>query len=185
MMKKSERSVFTASRSVRAIAGAVLAWGIAVDPAWPAAAGQAPLETATVMAPLEIPRQISMERFEQLLDEAKKVGVDSVSVDVWWGMVEKSGDQQFDWSYYDQIFEKIRARQLKIVPILSFHKCGAGPGDDCFVPPPPWLYGHFATAGLGANDLKFESETGRLQDDAIPPWATAIPAVLDQFREFM
>lgn len=183
-MKNSKHANFTASRPARAIAGAVLAWGIAVDPAWPAA-GQAPLETATVMAPLEIPRQISMARFEQLLDEAKQAGVDTVSVDVWWGMVEKNGDQQFDWSYYDQIFEKIRDRKLKIVPILSFHKCGDGPGDDCFVPPPPWLYGHFATAGLAADDLKFESETGRLQDDAIPPWATAIPAVLDQFREFM
>ena len=81
MMKNSKHANFTASRPARAIAGAVLAWGIAADPAW-SAAGQAPLETATVMAPLEIPRQISMARFEQLLDEAKQAGVDSVSVDV-------------------------------------------------------------------------------------------------------
>jgi hypothetical protein len=35
------------------------------------------------------------------------------------------------------------------------------------------------------NDLKYESETGRIQDDAIAPWATATTAVLDEYREFM
>ena len=183
-MKNSTHAGLTGPRFLLAIVVAVCAWGFAVEPGW-SAAGKAPLETATVMAPLEIPRQISMEKFEQLLDEAKQTGVNTVSVDVWWGKVEKNGDQQFDWSYYDAVFQKIRDRQLKIVPILSFHQCGGGPGDDCDIPPPPWLYAHFATVGLTANDLKYESETGSLQDDAIPPWATAVPAVLDQFREFM
>jgi len=146
---------------------------------------RAALETAAVMAPLDIPRQISMPAFEQLLDEAKQIGVDTVTVDVWWGKVEQQGDQQFDWSYYDEVFEKIRARDLKIVPILSFHKCGGGPGDDCAIPLPPWLSTHFGQVGIAANDLQYESETGRLQDDAIVPWATEKQAVLDQFREFM
>ena len=143
------------------------------------------LETAAVMAPLEIPRQISMEDFERLLDQAKQAGVDAVSVDFFWGKIEANGDENFDWSYYDQIVQRILARNLKIVPILSFHRCGGGPGDDCDIPLPHWLYSSFTSIGLSESDLKYESEQGRIHEDAIVPWATATPAVLNQFRQFM
>jgi hypothetical protein len=143
------------------------------------------LETAAVMAPLEIRNSTEMQTFQELLGEAKAIGVNAVSVDVWWGKVETNGDQQFDWTYYDQVFDKIRQAGLKIVPILSFHQCGGGPGDDCNIPLPNWLWSSFTAAGLSDNDLKYESETGRIQDDAIAPWATATPAVLDEYREFM
>ena len=184
MLNKSTHQGFSGSRSLLALAATVLIGSLPLEAGW-SAEGRVPLETAAVMAPLDIPRQISMPTFEQLLDEAKQIGVDTVSVDVWWGKVEQQGDQQFDWSYYDEVFGKIRAKGLKIVPILSFHKCGGGPGDDCDIPIPSWLYTHFSQIGITANDLKYESETGRLQDDAIVPWATTKPAVLDQFREFM
>jgi hypothetical protein len=148
-------------------------------------AGTVPLETAAVMAPLDIRTSAEMQAFETLLDQAKAAGVDSVSVDVWWGKVERNGDQIFDWTYYDSVFGKIRSRGLKIAPILSFHQCGGGPGDDCDIPVPSWLWTHFGGIGLGASDLKFESETGAVQPDAIVPWATAFPAVLDEYRELM
>ena len=109
----------------------------------------------------------------------------AVSVDVWWGLVEATGDQHFDWRYYDQVFQKIRGKGLKIVPIMAFHQCGAGPGDDCDIPLPQWVWDHFTAVGLSANDLKYESETGTVQDDAIAPWATEHPAVLAQFHEFL
>lgn len=143
------------------------------------------LATAAVMAPLDIRNDSGMQEFQRLLGEAKAIGVDTVSVDLWWGKVEKNGDQQFDWSYYDQVFDRIRQAGLKIVPILSFHKCGGGPGDDCNIPVPGWLWSAFAAEGLTDRDLKYESETGAIQDDAIAPWATATPAVLTQFRELM
>ena len=150
-----------------------------------AGAGKAPLETAAVMAPLEIRNSTELQAFETLLDQAKAIGVDTVSVDVWWGKVEKNGDQQFDWSYYDDVFGKIRSRGLKIVPIMSFHQCGGGPGDDCAIPVPGWVWTNFIGVGLNEQNLKFESETGKIQADAVAPWATATPAVLDEYREFM
>lgn len=160
---------------------ALSAIAIPAAPVWSACS----LETAAVMAPLEIRNSTEMQAFQDLLAEAKGIGVNAVSVDVWWGKVERNSDQQFDWTYYDQVFDKIRQAGLKIVPILSFHQCGGGPGDDCNIPLPNWLWSSFAAAGLSSNDLKYESETGRIQDDAIAPWATATPAVLEQFREFM
>jgi hypothetical protein len=109
------------------------------------------LETAAVMAPLEIRNPGEMQTFQDQLAEAKGIGVNAVSVDVWWGKVERNGDQQFDWTYYDQVFAKIRQAGLKIVPILSFHQCGGGPGDDCNIPLPNWLWSSFTAAGLSAT----------------------------------
>jgi hypothetical protein len=163
------------------VIGALSAGLLPLTPAWSAGS----LETAAVMAPLEIRNSTEMQTFQNMLGEAKAIGVNAVSVDVWWGKVEKDGDQQFDWTYYDQVFDKIRQVGLKIVPILSFHKCGGGPGDDCNIPLPGWLWSSFTAEGLSANDLKYESETGKIQDDAIAPWASANTTVLDEFREFM
>ena len=146
----------------------------------PEAAARVPVTTAGVMAPLRM-SEAELAQFESLLDEAKGIGVTAVSVDVWWGLVENTGDQHFDWRYYDQVFQKIRGKGLKIVPIMAFHKCGGGPGDNCDIPLPAWVWGRFTAVGLSADDLKYESETGNVQDDAIAPWASENPAVLAQF----
>jgi beta-amylase len=148
------------------------------------AAPRVPVTTAAVMAPLRMSKP-ELAQFDSLLDEAKAIGVTAVSVDVWWGLVETTGDQHFDWRYYDQVFQKIRGKGLKIIPIMAFHKCGGGPGDDCNIPLPAWVWGRLTAVGGSADDLKYESETGTVQDDAIPPWASEDPAVLAQFREFI
>jgi beta-amylase len=103
------------------------------------AAARVPVTTAAVMAPLHM-SEAELAQFESLLDEAKGIGVTAVSVDVWWALVETTGDQQFDSSYYDQVFQKIRGKGFKIVPILAFHKCGGGPGDTCDIPLPTWVW---------------------------------------------
>jgi Glycosyl hydrolase family 14 len=143
-----------------------------------------PVETAAVMAPLSIDDAAEMQQFEALLDEAAALGVNAVTVDVWWGKVEAAGDQQFDWSYYDTVFEKIEDSGLEIVPIMSFHKCGGGPGDDCNIPLPTWVWTQFQNVGLGPDDLKYESEVGQTLDDAVVPWATEHPAVILGLRKF-
>jgi beta-amylase len=144
------------------------------------------VDTAAVMAPLFIRGASEMQQFETLLGEAAAIGMNAVSVDVWWGEVEAAGDQQFDWSYYDTVFQKIADRGLKIVPIMSFHRCGGGPGDDCDIPLPGWLWTRFQAVGLSPDDLRYESELGSQKlDDAIVPWATEHPAVAQQFSEFM
>ena len=70
----------------------------------------------TVMAPLLVKDR---DTFRLQLAEAKQIGVDSVSVDVWWGLVEAKADQAFNWGYYDSIFADITQAGLKIVPIMS------------------------------------------------------------------
>jgi len=126
----------------------------------------------------------TMQRFRDLLTQAKDIGVQAVSVDVWWRLVEGRGDQQFDWRYYDQIFHAIRDEGLAIAPILSFHQCGGGPGDDCNFPLPDWIWSRFAPE-LAGDDLRYQSESGKFQSDALPPWASVQSEVLRQFTEFM
>jgi hypothetical protein len=180
-------SVLHQALRVRALCRLIPIIGLLCTLALPVAADPhaGALNPAAVMAPLDIANDGQMQAFRNRLAEAKAIGVDAVSVDVWWGKVEPGSDQGFDWSYYDRVFGAIRDAGLGIIPILSFHKCGGGPGDDCNIPLPDWLWNHFAGAGLSATDLQFESETGRVQDDAIAPWATANPAVLEEYRELM
>lgn len=163
----------------------------------PAAAAE--LHVAAVMAPLSfLPPNCSdfdgqncsivpkaMQDFDDLVASAKQIGATTVSVDVWWRLVEGRGDGQFDWRYYDQIFQHISQAGLKIVPILSFHRCGTGPNDGCNFPLPDWLWTQFTPAGLSAEDLKYESEAGTIIDDSIPPWATARDEVLAPLVRFM
>ena len=47
--------------------------------------------------------------FETHLEEAKRIGVDAISVDVWWGLVEEQNNQ-FNWAYYRRVFEFIKSK---------------------------------------------------------------------------
>uniref|UniRef100_UPI004048E32A family 14 glycosylhydrolase n=1 Tax=Rheinheimera sp. TaxID=1869214 RepID=UPI004048E32A len=136
--------------------------------------------TANVMAPLQVEDRAA---FRQQLAVAKQIGVDGVSVDVWWGLVEQTADQQFNWQYYDAIFADITAAGLKIVPIMAFHQCGGNVGDDCDIPLPPWIWQHFLTQGLSATDLQYKSEFGHYSAETLSLWADKW--VLGQYLEFM
>ncbi len=136
--------------------------------------------SANVMAPLRV---TDWGAFENQLSIAAGMGVDAVSVDVWWGDVEAAGDQQFDWSYYDTIFQKITAAGLDIVAIMSFHQCGGNVGDDYTAPLPAWIWNHYTAQGLQPEDLKYVSETGASSAEYISLWADA--HVLEEYAEFM
>ena len=66
------------------------------------------------MAPLHImhynnpdlEKREDWDLFSIQLEDCKKIGIDAISVDVWWGLVETS-DNQFYWSYYFKVFKKI------------------------------------------------------------------------------
>ena len=85
------------------------------------------LATANVMAPLDLDAgsPAAWDAFKSQLKIAKSMGVDAVTVDVWWGKVERTGDNEFDWSYYDRVVAAIEAAGLHWVPILSFHQDSA------------------------------------------------------------
>ncbi|MEJ2042028.1 MAG: family 14 glycosylhydrolase [Reinekea sp.] len=136
--------------------------------------------SANVMAPLEVN---DWNGFQQHLNTAKSMGVSAVSVDVWWGKVESSGDQSFDWSYYDTVFNSITNAGLHIVPIMSFHQCGGNVGDDCNIPLPGWIWNKYSNQGVSVSDLKYKSEYGNESTEVISLWADQY--VLSQYQEFM
>lgn len=140
--------------------------------------------SANVMAPLEVS---DWTQFSNQLATVEAYGVDAVTVDVWWGKVEAAGDNQFNWSYYDQIFQVITSRGLDIVPIFSFHQCGGNVGDTCNIPLPSWLWSKYQGAThngvtLDINGLKHRSEQGNFSNETVQGWAT--PLVLNEYQAF-
>lgn len=141
--------------------------------------------TANAMSPLFIS---DWQRFQDDLSLARQMGMDGISVDVWWGDVEKNGDNQFNWSYYDTVFSKIKAAGLKIVPIMSFHQCGGNVGDDYSSYLPSWIWTkytgrQFQTITLGVNDLKYKSALGNYSGEYLQLWADDL--VANEYIDFM
>lgn len=175
------------SRSARLAAVGLLAALIVparvASPAQAAVATGNPDFTANVMAPLHIS---DWPTFTSQLQTAKEYGVDAVSVDVWWGQVE-TADQTFNWTYYDQVFSTIKAKGLKIVPILSFHQCGGNVGDQCSIGIPSWVWAKYTGATLNgvtldANGLKHKSEQNNYSSETIQGWAD--PLVAGEYTAF-
>jgi len=149
--------------------------------------------TINVMSPLLVgdpanPKGVeSVEAWKQFdadLKLAKQAGIDGVSTDVWWGLVQPT-EKKFNWSYYDKLSEHITKAQLKWVPILSFHSCGGNVGDNVNVPIPEWIWKKAAdrTVSGKIDAVKFVSEQGNASNEFVSFWAT--PLVLDSYAGLM
>jgi beta-amylase len=144
------------------------------------------LSTANVMAPLDLDlgdHEHNWRAFRQQLQIAKTMGVDAVTVDVWWGKVEKPGDNQFDWSYYDRILGEIESAGLHWVPIMSFHQCGGNVGDECDIPIPAWIWTHYEREGVSRGALQYKSERDKFNGETVSLWQDHV--IMPQYREFM
>ncbi len=119
-------------------------------------------------------------RFAEQLAFYKGIGVEAVSTDVWWGLVEPR-DNQFRWDYYRKIADHIAAAGLKWVPILSFHQCGGNVGDTCDVPLPEWIWRKYAS--LAPDGVQFKSKQGNLSRESISVWGSQ--RALVEYRDFM
>jgi hypothetical protein len=137
--------------------------------------------SVNVMAPLEISNEAAWDTFQNQLYTAKNMGIDAVSVDVWWGKVEASGDQVFDWTYYDKVVEKLENAALHWVPIISMHQCGGNVGDDCNIPIPNWIWQAYGS--VNENDLKYLSEQGNYSTETVSLWADDL--VLSEYQELL
>lgn len=88
-------------------------------------------------------KRISVLKKERSLDIAlhtlKQAGVEGVMVDVWWGIVERAGPRQYDFSAYKRLFYKVAAAGLKVQAVMSFHAAGGNVGDTCKIPLPKWV----------------------------------------------
>lgn len=137
-----------------------------------------------VMAPLKLGND-EFADFDNRLKEARDIGVEAVTVDVWWGLVMQTIDAAC-WDYYDKVFAEIDKAGLQIVPIMSFHRCGGGPSDDVNIPLPAWLTDVVSENKISARDLLYQSETGHESSDAIPPWvAEEAPALYKEMYKFI
>lgn len=136
------------------------------------------VQSTNVMAPLEVS---NWAQFDQKLHTAKQMGVDAVSVDIWWGKVEGAGDEVYDWSYYDTIVQHIEDAGMHWVPIMSFHQCGGNVGDTCNIPIPSWIWAKYS--GVSTNDMKYLSEQGNYANETVSLWQDHL--VISEYQEFM
>jgi beta-amylase len=68
------------------------------------------LQLGTINAENEVSEPEVLNRDLQVL---KRVGVDGVMVDCWWGLVESRGPQRYNWSGYHDLFNMVRDIGLK------------------------------------------------------------------------
>jgi beta-amylase len=122
--------------------------------------------------------EAAWDAFRAQLREARTMGIESISVDVWWGLVQREGPQSFDWSYYHKMARVIREAGLKWSPILSTHACGTNVGDTVHIPLPDWVWQKRKNGHL----LNFISESGHANLDSVSVWGT--DAVLEDYRRF-
>jgi len=119
--------------------------------------------------------------FRGWLREAKRRGIEAITADVWWGLVQPGTPDQFDWTYYDWLFGAIAEEGLAIVPILSTHQCGTNVGDTVFVPLPRFIQEKMRGGG-GIPDLRYLSEVGQYSEEVVSAWGT--PYVIDDYARF-
>lgn len=154
----------------------------------------ADLKTLNVMAPLHVMNYNDPTRLEaadwttfgERLETVKELGADAVSTDVWWGLVEAQGDNEFDWSYYHQVADAIKLAGLHWVPILSFHQCGGNVGDDCDIPLPQWLWAKLVQSDpdiTKEQQLQFVSSGNQASREYVAFWSDAL--VMPEYEEVM
>jgi len=114
-------------------------------------------------------------RFQKDLRALKERSFSSLSVDVWWGLVESVGPGNFDWRYYDKLLGLLKAEGFQWIPILSTHACGGNVGDDCNIPLPEWIWSK-------AEDLCYLSEAGKRNYDSVAHFADHV--VMEDYRRF-
>jgi hypothetical protein len=120
------------------------------------------------------------------LQTAKAAGVDAVSTDIWWGLVEKNGPGKYDWSFYDRLIEIIHTEGFHWIPILSFHQLGGNVGDVGNMPLPDYIWKRFQkdpTHFFNEDGLKFKSEQDHSSSEYVSFWAT--PLIREDLERFM
>eukprot|EP00884_Botryococcus_braunii_P020130 jgi/Botrbrau1/6800/Bobra.0153s0003.1 len=76
------------------------------------------------------------KQFEAL----REGGASGVMLDVWWGICERHGPQQYDFTAYMELFKKAKKHGMKVQAVMSFHQGGGNVGDgSTYIPLPPWV----------------------------------------------
>ncbi|XP_061364390.1 beta-amylase-like [Gastrolobium bilobum] len=123
---------------------------------------------------------------EKQLKELHAAGVDGVMVDVWWGIVESKGPQQYDWSAYRTLFQLVQDCKLKLQAIMSFHQCGGNVGDSVFIPLPKWVL----EVGESDPDIFYTNRTGYRNKECLSLGVDNKPlfygrTAIEMYRDYM
>jgi len=123
---------------------------------------------------------------ELALHTFKQSGVEGVMIDVWWGIVERAGPRDYDFSAYNRLFRKIASAGLKIQAVMSFHGAGGNVGDTCKVLLPDWVL----DVGARNPDIFYTDKQGfrneeylSLGCDQEPLFGGRTP--IDMYRDFV
>lgn len=160
----------------------------------------AEIKTINVMAPLHVQvyndknklEKEDWDNFKFQLKQMKNIGVKAITVDIWWGLVEETADNHFDWSYYLEVVETIKNADLHWIPILSFHQCGGNVGDDYEKLLPPWIWQTLIDKNeevISQSDLTYVSEdkdesgNRKYSKEYVSLWADKY--VISQYTELM
>lgn len=101
----------------------------------------------------------------------KSAGVEGVMVDVWWGLVEKDGPCNYNWSGYRELLDMVSKHGLKLQAVMSFHQCGGNVGDSCNIPLPHWVLEEVEKD----PDLVYTDKAGRRNKEYISLGCDTLP----------
>ena len=90
-------------------------------------------------------------------------------VDMWWGVVERIGPKEYDWSAYKQLLGMVKAAGLKMQACMSFHACGANVGDVYEIPLPSWVL----ESALQDPDMLYTDQHGYRNPECLSLFADA------------
>jgi beta-amylase len=118
------------------------------------------------------PYEDEWNRFREDLRLLKARGITGVSIDVWWGVVQRLGRDVYDWSYYRRLLELLQAEGMTAKVILSTHQCGANVGDNVRIQLPPWIWSEIYPDNH--HQGAFVSEAGNRSHEYISYWSTEV-----------
>ncbi|KAM0021632.1 putative beta-amylase [Helianthus debilis subsp. tardiflorus] len=121
------------------------------------------------------------------LTTLKSVGVDGITVNICWGIVEANKPRDYNWEGYNQLFSIIRQSGFnKMQVLMSFHECV---GDDAHIPLPKWI----KEIGQQNPDIYFtdrqgtrntETLTWGIDEERVLGDRTAVEVYTDYMRSF-
>jgi len=103
----------------------------------------------------------------------KASGVHGVTVDLWWGIVERDEPRKYNFSAYLALAKLMEAEGLELSVALSFHTCGCNVGDSCSIPLPRWV----EEACEKDPDLMYTDENGHRSGEYLSLGADLVPAL--------
>eukprot|EP00253_Pinus_taeda_P016413 PITA_16413 len=101
----------------------------------------------------------------------KSGGVEDVMVDVWWGLVEKDGPGNYNWSGYKELVDMVSKHGLKLQAVMAFHQCGGNVGDTRNIPLPGWVLEEVERN----PDLVYTDKAGRRNKEYISLGCDTLP----------